>query len=316
MACFQGFFSVPDLSQLITWLASLVVKALGKLAPPLKALVNFIESVINKIIEAILGPLKEFIEFLAGMIVKLMEGASAVAEWLLEKLSKITDLIAKIMEILAKIADLPALVLEILAVFLEDVAKALAWLLALLNCTFAGLLGIWTFIIDFLKSMIMATIEAVLKPPIEGILKILLDIVLAAAGVIPGLINWAAGMAQLLIDIAEDIVGAIMKWIGIPSFTEILEMILGPIIEGIPTLYDQIVMKLSAFFDEVTDVIAQLIEWLMNVLSGKWVSDLGIVALLLTPLVAIIGFIGAILATFTPEQELCFFIPILDPLFG
>jgi phage-related protein len=129
-------------------------------------------------------------------------------------------------------------------------------------------------------------------------------------------------MALFIIEAAQDIIAAIMKLLGIPPFMDIIMAIIEPILEGVAALLNSILAVLQQIFDFIWDliediaaIIEHLIKFIIEFIKGLPLN-FGALAILLAPVIGVIMIIGAIIATFTPTQELTIPIPILDPLLG
>jgi phage-related protein len=131
-------------------------------------------------------------------------------------------------------------------------------------------------------------------------------------------------MALWVIKAIQDIIAAIMALLGIPPFMDIIIAIIQPILEGVISLLESILAVLMQIFEFIWDliediaaIIEHLIKFIIEFIAGLLgLIDFGALAILLAPVIGVIMIIGAIIATFTPTQELTIPIPILDGLMG
>ena len=169
------------------------------------------------------------------------------------------------------------------------------------------LLELFTLLMDFIKAIIQGIIDAVVKPILEGLIQFLISLLGPPAAVIK--------LALFAVEAAKDIISAIMKLLGIPPFMDIIIGILTPIVSIEPVLkaIQATLEPIFGLLEDIEEIIAKCIEFLIKVLTFSITLPLGILALLFVPVMAALSLVGTILATLTPTQELTIPMPIPIP---
>ena len=66
--------------------------------------------------------------------------------------------------------------------------------------------------------------------------------------------------------------------------------------------------------EDIAAIVAHIIMAIIKFIAG--LLNLDIIMVILAPILGVIAILGAIIATFTPTQELTIPLPIIDPLMG
>lgn len=314
MAQFSGIMSldidaagglVPALS---TTLIDSSLSSLDDLDPTLKdqELLKSISSTsIQKILEeALVAPFQPVL-FFADLIVSLI--SESETDMVLTLVEKVAEIESKVSDLIEIALSLPTLPQKIIGLILSDLEKNAEPVFEKMGLNLDEILTNFTMIEEFLLSLIQKAIESVIQPVIEKVTQdLILSVSTAGAGLAANIIALAADIASL------GPVDALLKFLGLPSVTDIASELTAGIILAVKPLEDSVKSTLSSVYgEEINDISdpKKLFDKIVTFVSDKISNALpenilmGAISFVMIPVKAIVGFIMFIISSFIPPGD-------------